>query len=256
MNESALKGFTPEQLKAIRNELFNLKKSLSRKDQKLVDELAGFSMLPPSRLLDAFRSAEQAAKRLPKASIVEFGVYRGGALAAMAYGASLRETFCGSVIGFDTFEGHTYTPLPHETDLHGNLQRPIFDQKRSKQESWASCDLDSVLSNFNAIAHAMQASLTTPVLIKGDACSTASQLPSLCPNGISLLRLDMDWFNPTMTSLSAASPLLCNNAVIIADDYGHHSGVKESVDQWLRSLGRKYDYTMTDYSCMRIILLD
>ena len=256
MNESDLKGFGPEQLKVIRNELVNLRKSLSNQDQKLLDALSGFSMLPPSRLLDAYRSAEQAAKRLPNAAIVEFGVYRGGALAAMAYGASLRGTFCGSVIGFDTFEGHTCAPLPHETDLHGNLQRPIFDQKRSKQESWASCDLDSVLSNFNSIAHAIQASLTTPVLIKGDASSTASQLPSLCPNGISLLRLDMDWYKPTMASLCAATPLLCNNAVIIADDYGHHSGVKESIDQWLCSLDKKYDYTMTDYSCMRIILLD
>ena len=148
MNESDLKGFAPEQLKAIRNELLNLKKSLSSQDQKLLDELAGFSMLPPSRLLDAYRSAEQAAKRRPNAAIVEFGVYRGGALAAMAYGASLTDCFSGQIIGFDTFEGHTAAPLPHEVDLHGNLQRPIFDQKQSNGEAWADCDLDTVLNNF------------------------------------------------------------------------------------------------------------
>jgi hypothetical protein len=176
MNELDLKGFAAEQLKAIRNDLFNLTKSLSSQDQKLLEELAGFSMLPPSRLLDAYRSAEQAAKRHPSAAIVEFGVYRGGALAAMAYGASLTDCFSGPVIGFDTFESHTAAPLPHEIDLHGNLQRPIFDQKQSKGEAWADCDLDSVLRNFSSIASGIQASLPSPNLIKGDACDTAAQL--------------------------------------------------------------------------------
>jgi len=105
-------------------------------------------MLPPSCLLDAYRSAEQAAKRQPNAAIVEFGIYRGGALAAMAYGASLTDCFSGPIIGFDTFEGNTAAPLPHEVDLHGNLQRPIFDQKQSSGEAWADCDLDTVLNNF------------------------------------------------------------------------------------------------------------
>ena len=87
-------------------------------------------MLPPSRLLDAYRSAKQVAKRHPNSAIVEFGVYRGGALAGMAYGASSTESFSGKIIGFDTFEGHTSAPLPNEIDLHGNLQRPIFDKKK------------------------------------------------------------------------------------------------------------------------------
>ena len=185
MNEPDLKGFAPEQLKAIRNELFNLKKSISRQDQLLLDVLAGFSMLPPSRLLDAFRSAQQVAKRQPDAAIVEFGVYRGGALAAMAYGASLTGCFAGSVIGFDTFEGHTGAPLPHEIDLHGNLQPPIFDQKQSNGETWADCDLDTVLTNFDSIAKSLQSFLPSPQLIKGDACDTASLIADLCPNGIS-----------------------------------------------------------------------
>jgi O-methyltransferase len=255
MNESDLKGFAAEQLKAIRNDLFNLTKSLSSQDQKLLEELAGFSMLPPSRLLDAYRSAEQAAKRHPSASIVEFGVYRGGALAAMAYGASLTGCFSGPVIGFDTFEGHTAAPLPHEVDLHGNLQKPIFDQKQSKGEAWADCDLDSVLRNFSSIASGIQASLTSPDLIKGDACDTAAQLTGLCPNGISLLRLDMDWYEPTQAALTAALPLLRSNAILIVDDYGHHSGVKDAIDQFLSDLKIPFDSSMTDYSCRRILFL-
>ena len=113
-------------------------------------------MLPPSRILDAYRSAEQAAQRHPSAAIVEFGVYRGGALAAMSYGASLTGSFTGPVIGFDTFEGHTVAPLPHEVDLHGNFQRPIFDQKQSKAEAWADCDVKSVFDNYKVIMGELQ----------------------------------------------------------------------------------------------------
>ncbi len=57
MKELNLQGFATGQLKAIRNDLFNLKKSLSSQDQKLLELLAGFTMLPPSRLLDAFAEA-------------------------------------------------------------------------------------------------------------------------------------------------------------------------------------------------------
>jgi O-methyltransferase len=255
MNESDLAGFTTLQLKAIRNDLLYLKKSLSSHDQKLLDQLAGFSMLPPSRLIDAYRSARQAAKRHSNAAIVEFGVYRGGALAAMAYGASLTDCFTGSVIGFDTFEGHTIPPLSHEVDLHGNLQQPIFYQKQSKSEAWADCDLDTVIHNFGSIAKGIQTTLPGPVLIKGDACDTASQLTRLCPNGISLLRLDMDWYEPTQAALNAALPLLRSNAILIVDDYGHHSGVKDAIDAFLSNLKIPFDSTFTDYSCQRIVLL-
>jgi O-methyltransferase len=255
MNYSDLHGFAPEQLKAIRNDLFNLSKSLSRQDQLLLDNLADYSMLPPSRLLDAYRSATQAAKRHPTAAIVEFGVYRGGALAAMAYGASLSGCFSGPVIGFDTFEGHTSAPMPHEVDLHGNLQRSIFENKQVKGESWADCDFESVMKNYNKIAIGIKASLPSPQLIKGDACLTATKVVDLCPNGISLLRLDMDWYNPTLAALSAAFPLLRSNAIIIVDDYGHHSGVKEVIDAFLLDLEIPFDSSMTDYSCRRIVFL-
>jgi len=173
----------------------------------------------------------------------------------MAYGASLTGCFSGPIIGFDTFEGHTAAPLPHEVDLHGNLQRPIFDQKQSNGEAWADCDLDTVLKNFVTISTSIPAFLPSPQLVKGNACDTASQLAGLCPNGISLLRLDMDWYEPTKVALSAALPLLSPNATLIVDDYGHHSGVKDAIDEFLSDLTRPFDSSMTEYSCRRILFL-
>jgi hypothetical protein len=66
----------------------------------------------------------------------------------------------------------------------------------------------------------------------------------------------MDWYEPTVSALNAAEEILCKNAIIICDDYGHHSGVKQATDEWLKDTRRNVDVTMTDYSCARIVLLD
>lgn len=255
MKINDLDGFSIEQIKAIRNDLFNLKKSLASHEQVLLDALAGLTMLPPSRLLDAYRSASQAADRYPDAAVVEFGVYRGGGLAALSYGASRSNSFTGSLIGFDTFEGHTRPPLSNEVDLHGNSQKSVFDQKQSNLESWAACDLEAVIANYKSIAKKIGTNLPDPHLIKGDACETASQLIEACPNGISLLRLDMDWYEPTQSALNAAASLLRPNAILLVDDYGHHSGVKNAVDEFLSDQKLAFDSSMTDYSCRRVCFL-
>ena len=146
-------------------------------------------MLPPARLLDAYQSAE----RDKTAAIVEFGVYMGGALASMACGANSSSKYTGRVIGFDTFEGHTVRPLPDEIDIHGQPQLPIFQQKATNGESWAACDIKTVLINFKEIAKSFGAACTDPHLIKGDACETAQELENhLDGYCIGVLRLDMD----------------------------------------------------------------
>ena len=66
----------------------------------------------------------------------------------------------------------------------------------------------------------------------------------------------MDWYEPTKVALSACRPLLMKGCIIIADDYGHHSGVKNALDEFLIDFDRPIDYTMTDYSCLRIKVLD
>jgi O-methyltransferase len=255
-------NIAPEQIKAIRNHLFNLHKSLSAQQQALIAETCGFSMLPPSRILDAYSSAEQAAKRTPDAAIVEFGVYRGGALAAMAAAAGCIDEFrsLGTIIGFDTFAGHISPPLPDEIDLHGNPQLQIYEAKRKLGESWGACDqatvagnIEAIIRRLNLVTHGSR-KIRLPILISGDATETAKNLPTYCKS-ISLLRLDMDWEEPTDAALNASEPLLTKNAVVIVDDYGHHSGVKKVVDKFIRRNQRRIDVSMTDYSCVRLVFL-
>jgi O-methyltransferase len=253
MNSDPYHGLSLDQLKAIKNNVLNFRKSISLAERKLLDELSPYTMIPPARLLDAYRSAHQAAKRSPEASIVEFGVFAGGAVASLALGASLA-VFDGTVIGFDTFEGHVTRPNSNEIDIHGNPQDEVFDSFATSGLPWAYCDLYAVIENLSKLREKFP-NLPQVNLIKGDAVETSKNLPKLC-NTISLLRLDMDWYEPTRAALEAAEKLLGKNAIVILDDYGHHSGVKDAADEFLRKTTRPFDLTMVDYSCMRVIFLD
>lgn len=254
MSVDSISGFRPEQLKSIRNHLFNFLKALDDKERALVDHLAGTTMLAPERLLDAYRSAKQVGLSHPLGAIVEFGVFGGGGLAAMSIGASSNPEFSGPVIGFDTFEGHTRAPLTTEFDIHGRNQREVFDEIVGVGGSWASCTLDECRRNLALISDRSGKTID-PILVKGDACESAPTISKLC-KGISLLRLDMDWYEPTVAALRYCEPLLAKGCIIIADDYGHHSGVKVALDEFLNRFKRPFDYTMTDYSCLRIRTMD
>ena len=78
MNSLPDLGLSESQLKALRNHLINFEKSLSDTERKLLSVVSPFTMLPPSRLIDAFHSASQAVTSNPRGVIVEFGVFGGG----------------------------------------------------------------------------------------------------------------------------------------------------------------------------------
>jgi hypothetical protein len=65
MNESGLKGFAAEQLKAIRNYLFNLAKTLSSQDQKLLEELADWFLTVTSLSAHRCLSLSRASSKAP-----------------------------------------------------------------------------------------------------------------------------------------------------------------------------------------------
>ena len=247
-------NLSEQQIKAIRNHLINFERSISEREKSLLSVMAPFTMLPPARLIDAYHSAAQAVERYPDGVIVEFGVFGGGALFSMAYAAASSYAFVGKVVGFDTFEGHTARPLEGEIDLHGRQQSKVFDELVGSGEKWAACSLEQVEENSRIAQKSLGIEFHID-LVKGDACFTASSI-SQFGEEVSLLRLDMDWYEPTKAALDSVGPLLSKNAIIIIDDYGHHSGVRQAVDDYFLNIRRRFDYSMTDYSCRRIQFLD
>jgi hypothetical protein len=253
---SSAKNFSlsPDQAKAVRNHVENYVKTLSVKEKLLLETVSPYTMLPPSRLIDAFHTARQLAFQHPTAAIAEFGVFGGGCLVALALGASSVSSFSGRIFGFDTFEGHLKRPGLDEVDLHGRSQAAVFDELVGSGRAWASYSMDNVRRNLHEAERIFNCRLDVE-LVKGDASVTAKSL-GLIVEELSCLRLDMDWREPTKCALESSLPLLSKNAVIIVDDYGHHSGVKDVLDEFISSTSRAFDYSMTDYSCLRIRFLD
>ena len=60
---------------------------------------------------------------------------------------------------------------------------------------------------------------------------------SSCPERISLLRLDTDWYESTKLGLEVLYPRLSIGGVCILDDYGHWLGARQAVDEYFAAAG-------------------
>jgi hypothetical protein len=87
-------------------------------------------------------------------------------------------------------------PLEDEVDLHGRQQSKVFDEIVGSGHEWAACSLDSVRQNLEVAQQKLKFKRHCR-LVKGDACETALSISKFCTS-ISLLRLDMDWYAPTV----------------------------------------------------------
>jgi hypothetical protein len=63
----------------------------------------------------------------------------------------------------------------------------------------------------------------------------------------------MVWYEPNKAALTVAFPLLRKNAILIIDDYGHHTDVMDATNEFLENIKTSFDLTMADCSCSRII---
>ncbi len=148
-------------------------------------------------------------------SIVECGVYRGQSLnffrhllEAFSPGDSLKK-----IIGFDTFTG-----FQSLSEFDGEP-----DPSRAKVVGgWDSSDFYPIL---NSILDVHQKDSYMPrvkrvELIKGDVSVTIPQYVKRNPGlRISLLNLDLDLYDPTLTALESLYPLVVTGGVVILDEF-------------------------------------
>ena len=55
------------------------------------------------------------------------------------------------------------------------------------------------------------------------------------PENIAVLRIDCDFYSPSLTSLELFYPNLARGGVLILDDYGHWEGAKLATDEYFRN---------------------
>ena len=159
---------------------------------------------------------------------VECGVYKGGSALIIARTLKFMNVTDRHIYLYDTYEGMTE---PGDFDRKQGTERLASEMlamtpKGTGENVWAYSSLDDV-SDFVA-------QLDYPNkhfhLIKGDVMQT---LEENLPDHISLLRLDTDWYESTRMELQKLYPLVTHGGVIIIDDYGHWSGSKLAVNQFL-----------------------
>lgn len=148
--------------------------------------------------------------------VVECGVFKGMSLLTFT---KLIEIYCPGdslkrVVGFDTFTG--FTKL---SDLDG----PPNPKRDKVVGGWNSQEF---LPDLERIIHITQRDSMIPrlkrvELVKGDVCKTVPEYVSNNPGlRISLLHLDMDLYEPTLTALKYLYPLVVPGGIVLLDEYG------------------------------------
>jgi len=174
-----------------------------------------FTMIPEKTFI---RNLELARKfRNTQGVVVECGTWRGGMIAGMV-----------SVLGrnkayylFDSFEG-----LPEAKEIDG----PEAKFWQSNKEGLFY--FDNCRANESEAAKAMDLAGAHRYTIKKGWFNTT--LSDFRPSeGISILRLDGDWYDSTMECLTRLFPQVNANGVVIIDDYYMWRGCSKAVHDYL-----------------------
>lgn len=174
---------------------------------------------------------------------VECGVYKGGSALIITRTLKSMKITDRHIYLYDTYEGMTQ---PRDVDRKQGTETLASEMlamtpKGNGENVWAFSSLEDV-SHFVA-------QLDYPTnnfhLVKGDVMQT---LEEELPDNISLLRLDTDWYESTKKELEKLYPLVTPGGVVIIDDYGHWSGSKLAVNQFLEEFSLNPLMNYIDYA--------
>jgi hypothetical protein len=156
-------------------------------------------------------------------NFVECGVWKCGMLGLM----SLAKSTDREVFGFDSFEG---LPAPELIDGESSL-------------NWGG-KLNVSIEEAQMNLSAMGANAT---LVKGFFNKTLRNSKEKIGK-ISILRLDGDWYESTMTCLNELYDQVSPGGYIVIDDYGHWEGCKKATDEFRKNRNITAALNQTDYT--------
>lgn len=201
-----------------------------------------YTMTSRERMYALWQATMYVSQAAIPGDIVECGVWRGGSsmLAALALldAGDPRQLWM-----YDTYEGMTE---PSEQDRRWDGESAaerLENQPRAegKPNDWAFASLEDVKRQMSSVGYPADAMR----FVKGPVEET---IPRECPDTISLLRLDTDWYESTRHELQHLWPLLSPGGVLIIDDYGHWQGARQAVDEFLDDHGIALLLNRVDYT--------
>jgi hypothetical protein len=134
-------------------------------------------------------------------------------------------------------------PGARDVDYRGETAaaRMARSDRADQRSVWAHASLDDVRANLGRVGYDPGRIVYVPGRVE-------DTLPEAAPATIALLRLDTDWYESTRHELIHLFPRIAPGGVLIIDDYGHWSGAREAVDEYLREYGIHLLLNRVDYT--------
>jgi len=173
---------------------------------------------PDWRARTAFDKAKDIIDNNLEGDFIEIGTWKGGISALLGYMAE-KENKGRKVWAYDSFEG---------------MSDPDF--------AVDGTDATNMLRNFNLddFKHTcfdlMGLKPETINIRKGWVNDTMPQAEKEIDK-LSILRIDVDWYEPTKIVVETLYPKTISNGYIICDDYGYWKGARKAIDEYREQHG-------------------
>ena len=208
------------------NAILGLAEQFDKSEFSIIERLVNFPLYVPRQNITTFLVKWEIWKRILNVhgSIIECGVGFGGGLMTWAHFSAITEPthHTRRIIGFDTFAGFP-SVSEHDTARAGDL---AVDSKAELEACAKLYDQNRWVGHIPKIE-----------LIKGDACQTIPQYVARNPHLIvSLLYLDFDIYESTLTAIHALRPLMPAGAIMAFDELnmrewpGETAAVRRALD--------------------------
>ncbi|HTR47748.1 MAG TPA: TylF/MycF/NovP-related O-methyltransferase [Verrucomicrobiae bacterium] len=204
----------------------------------IVRKARPWTMTGVERLYALIQAVRYVSASAIPGAIVECGVWKGGSMVAIASTLLGLGDVARDLYLFDTFTGMP-EPAQQDADFSGRQAARILVEDESMR--CAGAPLDTVQRVLYETGYPKERIHFVPGRVE-------ETIPSQAPEGISLLRLDTDWYESTAHELTHLFPRLSRGGPIIIDDYGHWKGCRQACDEYFAQnripiLLNRIDYT-------------
>ncbi len=186
-----------------------------------------YTLTSPERLYVLIEAAKYICARSIEGAIVECGVWKGGSMMAVARTLAALHSTERDLHLFDTYDGMT-PPTDADNLWDGRSAAAVLSMssKADPHSYWSAAPLDGVKEVMSRTRYPSER-------IHYVVGRVEDTIPEQAPKRIALLRLDTDFYESTRHELHYLFPRLIRGGVLIIDDYGHWTGARKAVDEYL-----------------------
>jgi hypothetical protein len=208
-----------------------------------ITKVKKYTMTSDERLVALSRAIDYIEANNIEGNIVECGVWRGGSMMLAALKLIELKNTKRKLYLFDTFEGMTEPSSADKLAVNAQIAKTLLQQqeKGDGNNIWCISSLEEVRKNLQSIPYPKE----NIYYIKGKVEET---LPYEEIKRIALLRLDTDWYESTKHELETLFDKIETGGVLIIDDYGHWTGSKQAVDEFIKKNKIKIFLNRIDYT--------